>query len=265
MLRNALALALLLAALPAIAQTTPEPADGTGWFRLGIARHDAGDYAGALAAYDKAESMHFAQLIPLLIREARAYSKTGQTDKAFAALKRLTDAGFSNPELLDSQNDLLPIRLDPRYAKTVEAVKKNAHPCAAPEFRQFDYWLGEWDVESNGQKIASSSIQIILDDCVVFENYQALRGYAGKSFSLYDASTKKWEQRYVDTTGALHHWEGGLNPAGLMEFLWRHDGQLDRMTYFKEGPDRVRQLLETSTDDGKTWATTYDGMYIRRK
>jgi hypothetical protein len=36
------------------------------------------------------------------------------------------------------------------------------------------------------------------------------------------------------------------------------------MTYIKEGPDRVRQILESSPD-GKTWAKNYDGLYIRRR
>jgi tetratricopeptide (TPR) repeat protein len=247
----------------AFAQTS-QPTDAAGWFRLGIARHDGGDFAGAIAAYEKAESLHFGQLIALLIREARAYAKTGEPDKAFAALKRLTDAGFSNPEMLDAENELLPIRLDKRYAETIAATKKNAHPCSTAEFRQFDYWLGEWEVESYGKKIANSSIQLILDDCVVFENYYDHRGYSGKSFSIYDAAHKKWEQRYVDTGGAFHEWSGGMTPQG-MQFLWRHDGQIERMTYTKEGPDKVRQVIETSTDDGKTWGPSYDGLYIRRK
>lgn len=252
-------LALLLLTAP------PEPTDAGGWFRLGIAKHDAGDLAGAIAAYQKAESLHFAQPVALYIREARAYAKAGRSDEAFAALKHLTDIGFASPEMLDAQNDLLSIRLDPRYAEAVEAAKKNAHPCGAPEFRQFDFWIGEWDVEVGGAKIAYSSIQLILNECVIFENYSGQRNYAGKSFSIYDAAHKRWEQRYVDTGGAFHEWTGGLTPTGAMQFLWHKSASLERMTYTKEGPDAVRQLIETSADDGKTWAVTYDGHYTRRK
>jgi len=161
-----------------------EPTDAAAWFRRGIALHDAGDLAGALAAYDKAEALHFGQPFPLWIREARALAKSGSPDRAFVVLKKLTDNGFSNPEVLEAENDFLPIRLDARWNETIDAAKHNAHPCATPEHRQFDFWLGEWEVFANGQKIANSSIQLILDDCVVFENYAALRGYAGKSFSV---------------------------------------------------------------------------------
>lgn len=211
-----------------------------------------------------------AQNVQQLLNDARAAAKNGKLDEAFKLLKQLTDLGFSAPEALNADNEFLPLRADPRWTPTIVAARKNAHPCVGlPEYRQFDYWLGDWNVEVGGQRIATSSINVILDDCVIFENYHALRGYEGKSFSIWDAITKRWEQRYVDTTGAFHEWKGGLE-NGQMRFLWRHNDaaghpQLDRMTYAKEGPDKVRQLLENSTDDGKTWSPTFDGMYIRRK
>lgn len=261
MKRSFLVIALIATAVFA----AEDPTDAGGWFRKGIALHDAGDYQGALAAYQKAEAMHFAQTFPLWLREARAFAKTGQTDRAFETLKKLTDNGFGSPEVIDAENDFLAIRLDPRYAETIAAAKKNAHPCATPEHRAFDFWLGEWDVFVNGQKIATSSIQLALDECTIFENYSALRGYAGKSFTVLDRITKKWQQRYFDTTGVVHEWEGEVIAGGALRFLWTHEGQTDRMTYTKEGPDEVRQLIETSTDEGKTWAVTFDGKYVRRK
>jgi hypothetical protein len=211
-----------------------------------------------------------AQTLQQRLNDVRAAAKAGKVDESFAALKQLTDNGFNSPEVLNADNDLLALRTDPRWAETIAAARRNAHPCTmAPEYRQFDYWLGEWSVEVNGQKIATSSIQLILDECVVFENYHTQRGYEGKSFSVYDVAKKHWEQRYVDTTGASHEWVGGLE-GDRMRFLWRHNGTdgkpvVDRMTYVKEGSEKVRQLIETSADDGKTWTTTFDGLYTRRR
>jgi len=211
-----------------------------------------------------------AQNFQQIVENARSAAKSGRVDDAFTLLKQLTDNGYGRPEALNADNDLLSLRMDARWPTTIAAARKNAHPClAAPEYRQFDYWLGEWNVEANGQRIATSSISAVLDDCVISEDYHDFRGYYGRSFSIWDGTTKRWEQRYVDTTGAFHEWKGGLQ-NGLMQFLWRHNDhvghpQLDRMTYIKDGPDKVRQLLENSTDDGKTWSITYDGMYIRRK
>jgi tetratricopeptide (TPR) repeat protein len=255
---------LVLLALIATAALAADPTDAGGWFRHGIELHDGGDYAGALAAYEKAEAMHFAQSFPLWIRQSRALAKSGQADRAFAVLKKLTDAGFGSPDVLNAENDFLSIRTDARWAEAIAAVKKNAHPCATAEHRAFDFWIGEWDVFVNDQKIAYSSIQLTLDECAIFENYTALRGYSGKSFSAFDAATKKWQQRYFDTTGAVHDWTGEVTGDALRFFL-NHDGQTDRMTYTKEGPDQVRQFIDTSTDGGKTWNVSYDGKYVRRK
>jgi hypothetical protein len=247
-----------------------DPTDAQGWFKLGIERHDAGDYRGALAAYTKAEELKFGQPFPLWGRQARAHAKLNEADAAFALLKKLADNGFAQADLVNGENDYIPIRLDKRYAETIAAMRKNAHTCNSPEFRQFDYWLGEWDVEANGQKIARSSIQLILDECVIFENYEAFRGYAGKSFSVFEKSAGAWQQCYVDTGGGYHRWTDGHPDAnGAMTFRWDYtlNGQktLNKMTYVKEGPDKVRQILEASTDDGKTWAQTYNGLYTRRK
>jgi len=149
-------------------------------------------------------------------------------------------------------------------ALVLAAAVTAAKPCSTPEFRQLDYWVGEWAVFARGNKIADSSIQRILGDCVVFESYTALRGYAGKSFSMYDAATKRWEQRYVDNMGAFHEWRGGPTAAG-MQFIYKHDGEIDRMTYIKQNADRVEQLIEGSTDGGKTWKVSYDGIYVRKR
>jgi len=36
------------------------------------------------------------------------------------------------------------------------------------------------------------------------------------------------------------------------------------MTFFNQGKDQVRQLGQTSSDNGKTWTVTYDLTYIRK-
>lgn len=140
------------------------------------------------------------------------------------------------------------------------------HPCRnAPEYRQFDFWIGEWDVEVKGTVRARSSIQLILDDCVIFENYDR-DNYSGKSFSSYVAESKTWKQHYVDSKGEISIWSGRLE-GDRMIFISRNDAGkiVQRMTYSRTGADRVRQLIETTTDDGKSWKPSFDGTYLRRK
>lgn len=39
---------------------------------------------------------------------------------------------------------------------------------------------------------------------------------------------------------------------------------LNRLTFYNMDEKAVRQFAEISTDDGKTWAATYDFRYVRR-
>src|SRR6185436_9681884 len=237
------------------------------WFQQGVKKHDAGDYAGAVAAFEKAEELKYAAPILLPMRMARAYARVGQRDKAFERLKVAIDRGYAASEQLNAENDFLSLRDDPRWRDLFATVQKNQHPCRnLPEHRQFDFWLGEWDVETNGQRIARSSIQLIIDECVIFENYEA-PGYSGKSLNAWDAGEKRWEQHYADSAGGSRFWTGNLVDGKMVmttEFERSGTKVINRMTYSKEGPDRVRQFIETSTDAGKTWAPGYDGMYVRR-
>jgi tetratricopeptide (TPR) repeat protein len=254
---------LLFTLLAATQPSTPQD-----WFTLGVTRHDAGDYAGALTAFEKAVELKYAAPVALPLRMARTYARLGKRDEALTQLRLAADRGYPLSEQLNAENDFLAIRDDARWSEIVAIVQKNQHPCRhTAEFRQFDFWLGEWDVEQGGQKIARSSIQLILDECVVFENYEA-PGYSGKSLNTWDAGEKRWEQHYMDTTGGSRAFVGGMAGERMVmttEFDRNGTHVATRMTYSKEGPDRVRQFIETSLDGGKTWSAGFDGMYVRRK
>ena len=144
-----------------------------------------------------------------------------------------------------------------------------ASPCPSKaEYRQFDFWVGEWDVTDHDRKIATSSIQRIVGDCIIFENYFQADGYTGKSFSFYDANLGKWRQTWVDTSGNVGEFSGEFRDGAM-----RYEGESHRangqkifrkMILSVAGPDRVRQYSEFSLD-GKEWKVGYDFVYVRRK
>ena len=45
-------------------------------------------------------------------------------------------------------------------------------PCAAPVYRQFDFWVGDWDVFEVGGSIqvAHARVDVVLDGCVLRED-----------------------------------------------------------------------------------------------
>lgn len=62
--------------------------------------------------------------------------------------------------------------------------------CDGPEFRQFDFWVGEWEVHFWGKvgekQPAVNVIETIQDGCALQENYSSPAGSAGTSLNFYD-------------------------------------------------------------------------------
>ena len=84
--------------------------------------------------------------------------------------------------------------------------------CTAPEYRQFDFWLGEWEVTSNETPAGTNSIVATQGGCVLQENWQGAGpgGITGSSFNIYDRERQAWHQTWVDASGTLLLLDGGV-------------------------------------------------------
>lgn len=250
----------------AIVRTSPQ--NGRAWYRLGVSLQSLKQYQAAVEAFEK--SAEVGQLPNAMYGAAAAYAQLNQPEKAFAWLTKAAGAGYAQVDQLKTDEDFVKLRADVRFAEAVKAFGVNAEPCGGlPHYRDFDFFLGEWNVQGTaGTPPASNSIQLITGKCILFENY--VNGpYNGKSFSYYDATTGKWRQTWVDAFGGSATFVGNYSD-GVMRFegeshpLTGPATQI-RMTFFNQGPDRLRQLGETTADGGKTWTVTYDLAYTRKK
>ena len=251
--------------------TAADPSATLAWLRLGVSRHKLGQYEQAIAAYRQAEA--HPQIGPsALYREAASYARLNNKEQALALIGRAIDAGLSSPSIYRQDEDLASLRGDSTFEELMSHAETLAAPCAhSPEYRQFDFWLGEWAVETTngGQRAGESSIQSILGRCILLENWTGAGGMSGKSFNRYDAQRKMWIQDWVDDHGGGIHFEGHLE-NGVMSYYadsLDKDGSPVRrhLQFFPLGPDKVRQFSQRSKDGGKTWTPEYDLTYIRKK
>jgi hypothetical protein len=159
--------------------------------------------------------------------------------------------------------------------KVADKPANSPKPCAQnPSNRQFDFWLGEWDVVTAdaAKPAGTSKIELILGDCVIQENWTSLgnAGYQGKSYNTYNSDLHRWEQFWNDNMGGMIHFYGGLK-EGVMDYwtdeIPQQDGtKLKRhLQFIPSGKDKVRQFSQASTDGGKTWQVEYDFIYNRKK
>jgi len=242
------------------------------WLRLGAALRALGKYDEALTAFERANQAGAALFGEY--GKASVYAATHQTDKAFESLEKAVQQGYAQPETLTSDPDFAALRDHPRFARLVEQAKKNQRPCVyTSENRQFDFWLGEWSVATTQGAIPSgdSKIELILEDCVVQENWKSLNNpYSGKSYNIYNQSLKRWEQYWVDNVGGNIFFFGGLKD-GVMDYWTDEIPQSDgsrlkrHLQFIPLGPGKVRQFSQGSTDGGKTWHVEYDFTYSRKK
>lgn len=76
--------------------------------------------------------------------------------------------------------------------------------------RQFDFWLGDWNVTAaNGTTGAASQIRSGLDGCLVAESWTGANGVRGRSINAYDRDLGQWHQTWVSAQPV-----GNLRMAG---------------------------------------------------
>lgn len=148
-----------------------------------------------------------------------------------------------------------------------------APPCAAPEYRQLDFWVGNWEARfsdgKGGTVTGSNVITRTLGDCVIEENFDGNPGtnLVGRSLSIYDAGAKTWRQTWVDDQGGVFVLTGG--PVGrdfvLATAPFGHGGkQQQRMTFTDIAADSFTWLWQRTTDGGASWQTTWRIDYRRK-
>lgn len=142
--------------------------------------------------------------------------------------------------------------------------------CPSAEHRQFDFWIGDWEVihAASGKLAGHNRIEAVQGACALREQYSTPGGYSGESLSIYDSRRGLWHQSWVDNGGLLlqidGRWENG-------RMLLEGDGadaqgrpQRQRISWTPNADGTVRQLWEQQGADGR-WTTAFDGLYRRRR
>jgi hypothetical protein len=164
------------------------------------------------------------------------------------------------------------MRLTPLVAAALASIATPAiaaSPCDGGHPREFDFWIGEWDVrDAEGKTAGVNRITNEGNGCVLVERWESASGGKGQSFNYYDPAAQRWKQMWIGLNLILHM-EGGLSEGrmrleGPLQYLGTSRITTLRGTWTPLPDGRVRQHFEESEDGGKTWATWFDGYYTRR-
>jgi hypothetical protein len=244
--------------------TSKDPKNGAAWTNLGESLLQQHKQEAAADAFQHAIQAGFRPVLNQ-VNVARAYADAHDRTKALSTLQQVVDSGNGGrmrPIILSSTefNDLTN---DPEFQKLIDKMR----PCTTQEYRQFDFWVGDWDVQVQGQSAGHNLVTLEQDGCLLVEHWKASSGgQTGSSFNYYDVRDKQWHQLYIDNSGnagAFPAMAGTLTTGKMVLLTDPNVSPVSRWTWYVVSPGRVRQMAEQSTDGQKTWNITWDSIYVK--
>jgi hypothetical protein len=162
---------------------------------------------------------------------------------------------------IDSRADTAPATATPPSAPAAKPKD-----CTATEYRQFDFWLGSWEVhEPDGSLAGTNTLEAILDGCAFVEHWSGAQGGRGTSLNFYDAVAKRWSQTWIDNHGRPLRLDGTFRDDKMVLEGTQTDAEghavWNRLTWTPLANHHVRQLWESSKDAGASWSVEFDGDY----
>jgi hypothetical protein len=141
--------------------------------------------------------------------------------------------------------------------------------CDSAVYRQFDFWVGDWEVTTAGKPAGTNLVTREENGCVIHEHWTGSNGGTGQSLNFYDRGDGQWHQVWVSNSGGVLNLAGSFADGTLTFRGETKQADGTRLTHrlsFHLNSDRtVRQFWEVSSDGGTTWATSFDGVYRKRK
>ena len=162
----------------------------------------------------------------------------------------------------------------PAYAEE----QRPAPPCTSDSASDFDFWLGEWEAfdSNDGSLQGREHISKDLDGCVLKQHWEQQsdrykhpgsdKRMRGTSLTARDGNSQNaaWWQTWVDSVGSYIVLSGGLRDGVMVLEGLPGNSPYKRKWHWQPLDDgSVRSWGTASTDDGRTWQTTWDITYRR--
>ncbi|HLY70931.1 MAG TPA: tetratricopeptide repeat protein [Puia sp.] len=245
------------------------------WNRLGFCDLNLKLYVAAMSCFKKSLLQDPPPPLRAVVysRMARIYALQKNNETALANLDSAVAASYINLHELDSLSDFDTLRNEKHFKEIRKKVYILLYPCMAdPHAREFDFWIGEWNVYQTGTKNyqGHSLVQMIAGGCAILENWDS-QNSTGKSINFIDPVTNTWKQSWAGSyASGIQEFVHGRYLDSAMRFDFettdsRGNKTIGRFIFYNQGPDQIRQFNESSADGGRTWTTNYDFTYQRIK
>ena len=147
-------------------------------------------------------------------------------------------------------------------------------PCAGPEFRALDFWVGDWvaEWELNGEK-GTGTNHITRDEygaCVITERFRIDDGsFKGFSVSTYRPGLKQWRQTWMDDQGGYFDFFGGPVAGSDHAFMLENKRMVEtqphqRMIFQDVKPDSFTWRWQKRANANEPWTDSWVIRYRRK-
>ncbi len=164
-------------------------------------------------------------------------------------------------------NKLLLLLIVLLAASASIAQETNKCPCCFEPYRQFDYWIGSWDVyDTLGTQVGTNVIDKLQDGCVLRENWIGVKGGTGTSYNFYSRIDSTWNQVWIDNQGGILRLTGNTVKGNMILKSAPSSGQQGNI-YFHEirwikNPDgTITQLWTVRNENDEILNTIFKGIY----
>lgn len=151
-------------------------------------------------------------------------------------------------------------------AYTMNAQTTNTCACCTDSHKQFNFWLGDWDVyDTTGKKVGENKIEIMEDGCGLRENWRS-NTQTGTSTNYFDPTDNTWNQLWIDNVGTILSLKGAFN-NGIMELKSKMmEGKkvafyYNVITWEKNKDGTVTQIWDVRENTGRLISRVFKGIY----
>lgn len=263
-----------------------QPDNALAWQLLGYCLHANGDLDRALRVHQKAAEFEQTRAIATY-NVACVHALQGRTDAAFEALFQAYEAGFRDANQYGSDADLRSLHEDPRWKElgamltggVTRSTSENENGrvveevvvledalvqrdlgtaiklAKLPAERRFDFWLGDWDLYVEGEKVGEWTIKQQLDGTVIQQV-----GPEGMTIVNFEPNTKKWHMTWVSKQGHHDVLVGGLEGDRMVmhqKIVREEPGAIGRWIMQSVHSDYWEADWQLSRDGGKSWDSEF--------
>ena len=157
------------------------------------------------------------------------------------------------------------------FLSVVNAQNKVTKPCNSPEYSQFNFWVGNWNVyDSNDKLIGTNNVVKLTNACAIQENWVSKSSKSkGTSYNYYNKTDNSWNQLWVDNSGFSLELKGHYDKNAMIlksKLVKSKSGDFyNQITWTNNKDGSVTQVWDYLDENHQKIKEVFKGIYKKQR